>query len=102
ELGTGAQAFFDANDVKQVGFAGRSPFSIGQRNDHPSYVTGKGGAGANTVIRTYVIDESFSYFLPDWRGAHTFKAGGGLSFNQMPPRTMMSSGGVTFSSAAPH
>ena len=30
ELGTGAQAFFDA-DVKQVGFDGRDPFSIGQR-----------------------------------------------------------------------
>ena len=101
ELGTGAQAFFD-DDVKQIGFAGRSPFSIGQRNDHPSYITGKGGDGANTVIRTYVIDESFSYFLPAWRGAHTFKAGGGLSFNQMPPRTMMNSGVFTFSSDAPY
>jgi hypothetical protein len=101
ELGTGAQAFF-SDDVKQIGFAGRSPFSIGQRNSHPSYVTGKGGTGANTVIRTYVLDESFSYFLPDWRGAHTFKAGGGLSFNQMPPRTMMDSGGFTFSSDAPY
>src|SRR5688572_31679541 len=54
--------------------------------------TGKGGTGANTVIRTYVLDESFSYFLPGWRGDHTFKAGGGLSFNHMPPRTMMDSG----------
>ena len=101
ELGTGAQAFF-SDDIKQVGFAGRSPFSIGQRNDHPSYVTGKGGDGANTVIRTYLIDESFSYFLPEWGGAHTFKAGGGLSFNQMPPRTMMNSGVFTFSSDAPY
>ena len=101
ELGTGAQAFFD-EDVNQVGFAGRSPFSIGQQNGHPGYVTGKGGTGANTVIRTYVIDESFSYFLPDWRGSHTFKAGGGLSFNQMPPRTMMDSGVFTFSSDAPY
>jgi hypothetical protein len=101
ELGTGAQAFFDEN-VKMIGFGGRSPFSIGQRNSHPSYVTGKGGTGANTVIRTYVVDESFSYFLPDWRGSHTFKAGGGLSFNQMPPRTMMDSGVFTFSSDAPY
>ncbi len=99
ELGTGAQAFFD-EDVNQIGFGGRSPFSIGQRNDHPSYVTGKGGIGANTVIRTYVIDESFSYFLPQWRGSHTFKAGGGVSFNQMPPRTMMDSGVFTFRSDA--
>ena len=42
ELATGAQAFFD-DDVNFIGFAGRDPFSIGQSNDHPSYVTGKGG-----------------------------------------------------------
>jgi len=102
ELGSGAQAFFDNDKVQQIGFAGRLPFSIGQRNDHPSYVTGKGGNGSNTLIRTYVFDEALSYFLPDWRGAHTFKAGGGLSFNYMPPRTMMSSGVFTFRSDAPY
>jgi outer membrane receptor protein involved in Fe transport len=101
ELGTGAQAFFD-NDVNMIGFAGRSPFSIGQRNEHPSYVTGKGGAGANTVIRTYVFDEAFSYFLPDRGGEHTLKAGGGFSLNHMPPRTMMNSGVFTFRSDAPY
>ena len=47
ELGTGAQTFFD-DDVKSIGFAGRDPFSIGQRNVHPSYITGKGGEGLNT------------------------------------------------------
>ena len=102
ELGTGAQAFFAADEVKQVGFAGRDPFSIGQQNVHPSYVAGKGGAGANTLIRTYVFDESFSYFLPAWGGDHTFKAGGGFSLNHMPPRTMMNSGVFTFSSDAPY
>jgi hypothetical protein len=102
ELGSGAQAFF-SDDVKQIGFAGRSPFSIGQRNDHPSYITGKGGNGANTLIRTYVVDESLSYFMPNlWGGEHQFKAGGGLSLNQMPLRTMMSSGVFTFRSDAPY
>jgi hypothetical protein len=42
ELGTGAQTFFD-DDVTQIGFAGRDPFSVGQRNEHPSYFTGRGG-----------------------------------------------------------
>ena len=102
ELGTGAQAFFDNDKVKQIGFAGRLPYSIGQQNSHPSYVTGKGGNGANTVIRTYVFDESFSYFLPNWGGDHAFKAGGGLSLNQMPPRTMMSSGVFSFSTDTPY
>lgn len=102
ELGTGAQAFFDDN-VKQIGFAGRDPFSIGQRNEHPSYVTGKGGEGLNTVIRTYVIDESFSYFVPSlWGGEHTFKAGGGVGFHEMPPRTTFSSGTFSFRTDAPY
>lgn len=103
ELGTGAQAFFDEDDVKQIGFAGRSPFSIGQRNVHPSYVTGRGGEGLNTLIRTYVFDESLSYFVPSlWGGEHTLKVGGGVSFNQMPPRTTFSSGTYTFRTDAPY
>ncbi|MGH9345676.1 MAG: TonB-dependent receptor, partial [Vicinamibacterales bacterium] len=103
ELGTGAQAFFDDDDVNQIGFAGRDPFSIGQRNEHPSYATGRGGEGLNTLIRTYVVDESFSYFVPSlWGGEHTFKAGGGISFNQMPPRTTFSSGTFQFRSDAPY
>jgi hypothetical protein len=102
ELGTGAQAFFDDN-VKQIGFAGRDPFSIGQRNVHPSYVTGKGGEGLNTVIRTYVFDEAFSYFMPDFLGGeHTFKVGGGIGFHQMPPRTTFSSGTFEFTTDAPY
>jgi hypothetical protein len=96
ELGTGAQAFFD-DDVTQIGFAGRDPFSVGQQNTHPSYVTGRGGEGLNTVIRTYVFDESLSYFVPSLIGGeHTFKVGGGISFNQMPPRTTFSSGTFQF------
>jgi hypothetical protein len=102
ELGTGAQAFFD-NDVNQIGFAGRDPFSIGQRNVHPSYVTGKGGEGLNTVIRTYVLDEAFSYFVPNMLGGeHTFKVGGGIGFHQMPPRTTFSSGTFQFRTDAPY
>jgi Carboxypeptidase regulatory-like domain/TonB dependent receptor-like, beta-barrel/TonB-dependent Receptor Plug Domain len=102
KLGTGAQAFFD-NDVKQIGFAGRDPLSIGQRNVHASYITGKGGEGLNTRIRTYVLDESFSYFAPRLFGSeHNFKMGGGVSFNEMPPRTTFSSGTFQFRGDAPY
>jgi hypothetical protein len=102
ELGTGAQAFFD-DDVKQIGFAGRDPLSIGQRNVHASYITGKGGEGLNTRIRTYVLDESFSYFAPQLLGSeHNFKVGGGVSFNEMPPRTTFSSGTFQFRGDAPY
>jgi hypothetical protein len=103
ELGTGAQAFFDNDKVKQIGFAGRDPFAIGQRNVHPSYVTGKGGEGLNTLIRTYVFDEALSYFVPHLLGGeHTFKVGGGISFNQMPPRTTFSSGTFNFPTDTPY
>ena len=101
QLGTGAQAFF-GDDVEFVGFAGRSPFSIGQRNVHPSYVTGRGGEGLNTRIRTYTVDDSFSYFVPSLAGEHTFKTGGGLSYNESPPRGTASSGTYQFRGDLPY
>ena len=56
-----------------------------------------------TRIRTYVFDESFSYFVPSlWGGEHTFKMGGGISYNQMPPRTTVDSGIFQFRSDAPY
>jgi outer membrane receptor protein involved in Fe transport len=102
ELATGAQAYFD-DDVNFIGFAGRDPFSIGQLNEHPSYLTGKGGEMVRTVIRTYVFDESFSYFVPTlWGTEHNFKVGGGMSWNQMPPRTTVDSGTFLFRNDAPY
>lgn len=95
QLGTGAQTFFDDN-VNFVGFDGRDPFTLGQRNVHPSYFTGKGGEGLNTRIRTYTFDESFTYFVPSLMGEHTFKGGVGISFNQSPPRAAVSSGTYQF------
>ncbi len=95
ELGTGAQAFFD-DDVAFVGFGGRDPFSLGQRNVHPSYFTGRGGEGLNTRIRTYTIDNAYSYFVPDLAGEHNLKVGGGFSLNQTPPRSAVSSGTYQF------
>jgi outer membrane receptor for ferrienterochelin and colicin len=102
ELGTGAQAFFD-DDVKQIGFAGRDPFSVGQQNTHPSYITGRGGEGLNTQIRTYTLDETFSYFAPSlWGREHTIAVGGGIGFHEMPPRTTFSSGTFQFRTDAPY
>ncbi len=101
ELATGAQTYFDS-DVNFIGFAGRDPLTIGQLNNHPSYLTGKGGSMVRTVIRTYVLDEAFSYFVPRMAGEHNFKAGGGISFNQMPPRTTVDSGTFIFRNDAPY
>src|SRR5687767_14988177 len=101
ELATGAQTYFDDN-VNFIGFAGRDPLTIGQLNTHPSYQTGKGGSMVRTVIRTYVLDEALSYFLPRFGGEHNFKFGGGISFNQMPPRTTVDSGTFQFRTDAPY
>jgi outer membrane receptor protein involved in Fe transport len=96
ELATGAQTYFD-EDVNFIGFAGRDPLAIGQSNVHASYVTGKGGSMVRTIIRTYVLDDAFTYFVPQlWGGEHTMKAGGGVSWNQMPPRTTVDSGTFQF------
>ncbi|HET9263104.1 MAG TPA: TonB-dependent receptor [Vicinamibacterales bacterium] len=101
QLETGAQTFFDS-DVNGIGFDGRDPFTIGQSNVHPSYVTGIGGTGTFTTIRTYTIDNSFSYFVPNLLGGeHTFKAGGGFSLNQANPRSSMDSGTFEFESELP-
>jgi len=102
ELATGAQAFFNDN-IEFIGFDGRDPFSIGQSNVHPSYTTGTGGSMVRTVIRTYVFDNSFSYFVPSlFGGEHTLKMGAGFSLNQMPPRTTVDSGTFQFRGDAPY
>jgi hypothetical protein len=102
DLATGQQTYFD-EDVSFIGFAGRDPLSIPQSNVHPSYVAGEGGSMVNTIIHTYVFDESFSYFVPElWGGEHTFKAGGGISYNRMEPRTTVDSGTFQFRQDAPY
>ena len=101
-LTTAPQGFFnDAGEA--VGFDGRDPFSIGQRNQHASYITGTGGTGPTTVIRTYVVDQAFSYFVPSlFGGEHTVKAGGGYSWNNMDPRSTFDSGTFQFRGDAPY
>ncbi len=101
-LTTAPQGFFN-DKGKPIGFDGRDPFSIGQRNVHASYITGTGGTGPTTVIRTYVIDQAFSYFVPNLLGGeHTVKAGGGYSWNNMDPRSTFDSGTFQFRTDAPY
>ena len=101
-LTTAPQGFFN-DDGEAIGFGGRDPFSIGQRNEHAAYITGTGGTGPTTVIRTYVIDQAFSYFVPSLLGGeHTLKAGGGYSWNNMDPRSTFDSGTFQFRGDAPY
>lgn len=105
DLRTGAQAFFEQpgkHGVEYVGFGGREPFGIGQENVHPGYVTGIGGSAQRQQIYTYTIDDSFSYFVPNWGGEHTFKAGGGFSINSDDPRSQANSGSFEFDTDLPY
>ncbi len=101
ELAGGNDTFFGDNS-KYIGLDGRDAFGIGSQNDHPSYLTGVGGGGGNTSVRTYSIDDTYSYFKPDWGGDHNFKLGGGVSWNRLTPRTQVSSGQFVFEQDAPY
>ena len=103
QLNSGQQAYFAEDEVRAIGFNGRDPFSIGQRNVHPSYITGKGGNGSQTTIHTYTLDDAFSYFVPSlFGGEHTFKVGAGVSLNRSDPRMTQSSGIYTFNTDLPY
>jgi hypothetical protein len=105
QLGTGAKTFFkQARSYRgwRTGLAGRDQFAIGSANVHPSYQAGPGGQGQDTRIRTYTIDDTFSYFVPDRGGEHTFKVGGGWSVNRAVPRALNDSGTFTFENDLPY
>ena len=103
QLNTGEQAYFADDEVRAIGFDGRDPFSIGQENIHPGYLTGIGGNGTQTTIKTYTVDDAFSYFVPSlWGGEHTFKVGGGMSWNQADPQQRQFSGQFTFNTDLPY
>ncbi|HSL21181.1 MAG TPA: TonB-dependent receptor [Vicinamibacterales bacterium] len=105
DLRTGAQTFFDQPGrygVEYIGLAGRDPLAMGQQNVHPSYTTGAGGTAQRQQIYTYTLDDSFSYFVPNWGGEHTFKFGGGYSVNSDDPRSQANSGVFEFDSDLPY
>ncbi len=73
QLGSGSQTFFDEN-VNFVGLQGNQ-LDLFQSNSHPGYRTGLGGIGTNTRVRTYLFDNTFSYFLRAKAGAITSNSG---------------------------
>lgn len=102
DLRTGNQTWFETEGgLEFIGLAGRNQFEIGQSQAHPSYTAGIGGGGGQTVIRSYEIRDSFTYFIPDWGGDHTIKVGGGISNHQMTPRLFVDSGTFVFDSDLP-
>ena len=100
ELGTGAQTFFDDN-VTYIGFAGRDPFAIGQLNNHPSYLTGRGARAehGNPDLR---VRRLVQLFRPELEGANTRSRPAAASASTRCPRARREFGHLHFRSDVPY
>jgi hypothetical protein len=83
----GPRTFFD-DDWKFIGLNGRDQFDIGSMNTHPDYNAGTRNNYNADLIRTYAVENSFTYVKPDWGGDHTFKTGFGWSRNTADPQSI--------------
>lgn len=81
----GPRIFFD-DQWNFIGLDGRDQFDLGSMNAHPDFNTGNRNNYQEDLIRSVAIDNSFTYFKPDWHGDHTFKAGVGWSRNAALPQ----------------
>ena len=116
ELGSGNRAFFRRQH--RLHRFGRTEPIRGRRGERASELPhrhGRRGAGI-TSVRSYSIDDTYSYFKPDWGGDHNFKVGGGVSWNRLDPahrgelrvlrlragRALQSGGPLDLSSAVRH
>jgi hypothetical protein len=82
----GPEVFFDDN-WNFIGLNGREQFDIGPQNSHPDFNAGTRTTYQQDLIRSYSVEEAFTYVKSDWLGDHTFKAGFGWSRNGALPQT---------------
>jgi hypothetical protein len=81
----GPRIFFD-DGWNFIGLDGREQFDLGPMNSHPDYNAGNRNNYQEDLIRTYGIDNAFTYLKPGWKGDHTFKIGAGWSRNGAFPQ----------------
>jgi Carboxypeptidase regulatory-like domain/TonB dependent receptor-like, beta-barrel len=81
----GPRLFFD-DSWNFIGLDGREQFDLGSMNAHPSYNAGPRNNYQEDLIRSFAVDDSFTYFHPGWHGDHTLKAGVGWSRNAALPQ----------------
>jgi hypothetical protein len=81
----GPRIFFDEG-WNFIGLNGREQFDLGPMNAHPDYNAGNRNNYQEDLIRSYAIDNAFTYLKPGWRGDHTFKVGAGWSRNGAFPQ----------------
>lgn len=69
-----------------IGFAGKDPFDVGQRNNHPGYVAGVWNSYAQDLIRDINVDDQLTWIASGPGGEHSLKIGGGYSRNAALPQ----------------
>ncbi len=92
----GNSQYFD-EDYDFVELDGRDQFDIGSQNSHPDWTGGPRASHGSARIRTYVVDDAFTYIRSGWGGDHTFKAGWSYSRNLARPQIVGANDNGTFS-----
>ena len=81
----GPRIFFDES-WNFIGLAGREQFDLGSMNAHPDYNAGNRNNYQEDLIRSFAVENSFTYLKAGWGGDHTFKVGAGWSRNGAFPQ----------------
>jgi hypothetical protein len=83
----GPRLLFDDN-WKFIGLNGREQFDVGSMNQHEDFNAGPRDNYNQDLIRSFSIDDSFTYVRQGWGGDHTFKGGLGWSRNAALPQSV--------------
>lgn len=75
---------------------GRDQFDIGSQNSHPDFTAGPRASHGSARVRSYVVDDAFTYVRPAWGGDHTVKAGWSYSRNLARPQIVGANDNGTF------
>jgi outer membrane receptor protein involved in Fe transport len=81
----GSVAYFD-DDLNFVPLGNRDPWQFGSNNEHPDFSAGTSAGYQEDRIRTYGIENTFTYVHAGRGGDHTVKVGGGWSRNSADPQ----------------
>jgi outer membrane receptor protein involved in Fe transport len=95
DLLQGNRQYFD-DDFNFIELNGRDQFDIGSDNEHEDWGGGPLALHGNAKVRSYTIDDAFTFVRSGWAGSHTFKAGAGWSQNGANPIIAGSNDNGTF------
>jgi hypothetical protein len=84
DLLQGGLQYFD-DDFNFIELNGRDQFDIGSDNEHPDFGAGPLALHGNAKVRSYTVEDAFTFIRSGWGGSHTFKAGAGWSQNGANP-----------------